>query len=99
MPSLGPLEILVVAVVALIVFGPERLPQLARDMGRAASNMRRMAAEVREEFELAAELDDEEKVGARRAERPGVGADAVGSVEMPAQTETAGDGDTKREPA
>jgi sec-independent protein translocase protein TatA len=32
MPSIGPMELVVVLVVALIVFGPKRLP----DMGRAA---------------------------------------------------------------
>ena len=61
MPSLGPLEILVVAAVALIVFGPEKLPDIARTVGRAASQMRRMASEFREEFETGLELDEDEE--------------------------------------
>jgi sec-independent protein translocase protein TatB len=61
MPSLSPLEILVVAVIALIVFGPEKLPQIARNIGRTASDLRRMAAEVRHEFDAGLDLDDDEE--------------------------------------
>ena len=60
MPSLGPLEILVVAVLALIVFGPERLPDIARTIGRTLNEVKRMASEVREEFQTGMDLDDVE---------------------------------------
>ena len=33
MANVGPLEILVVLVIALIVFGPKRLPELGRSLG------------------------------------------------------------------
>lgn len=52
------MEIVVVAVVALIVFGPERLPQMARTVGRTVNELRRQAAEIRAEFESG--LDDPE---------------------------------------
>ena len=34
MPSIGPLELVVIMVVALIVFGPKRLPELGKSMGK-----------------------------------------------------------------
>ena len=34
MPSIGPLEIAVILVVALVVFGPKRLPELGKAMGK-----------------------------------------------------------------
>ena len=34
MPNIGPLEIAMVLVVALIVFGPKRLPDLGRSLGQ-----------------------------------------------------------------
>ena len=34
MPSIGPMEIMIVLVIALIVFGPKRLPELGRGLGR-----------------------------------------------------------------
>jgi Tat protein translocase TatB subunit len=58
-PQLSPIEILVVATIALIVFGPEKLPQIARTIGRGASELRRMASDVKEEFEAGLELDDD----------------------------------------
>lgn len=60
MPSIGPLEILVVGVIALIVFGPERLPQIARSFGRALNEFRRQAGDIRAEFESNFEDDDDD---------------------------------------
>ncbi|HUP85489.1 MAG TPA: Sec-independent protein translocase protein TatB [Acidimicrobiales bacterium] len=52
MGSLGAPEILVILVVALLVLGPERLPEAARQVGRAVAEMRRMSsgfqAEIRD---------------------------------------------------
>jgi sec-independent protein translocase protein TatB len=61
MPSIGPMEILVVGVIALIVFGPQKLPEIARTIGRAASELRRMASEVRDEFEAGINLEDRDE--------------------------------------
>lgn len=44
MGSLGAPEILVILVVALLVLGPDRLPEAARQVGRAINEMRRMSA-------------------------------------------------------
>jgi hypothetical protein len=52
MGSIGPEKILFVLVVAMVVLGPERLPKVARDVGRFVSRLRelqaRMESEVRE---------------------------------------------------
>ena len=60
MPQIGPLEILVVAAIALIVFGPEKLPEIARTIGRTANQLRRMASEVKDEFEFGLDDADDE---------------------------------------
>jgi sec-independent protein translocase protein TatB len=49
-------KLMVLGVIALVVFGPERLPQLARDAGRTLRQLRAMAQTAR--TELKAELGD-----------------------------------------
>lgn len=42
-------ELIVIAVVALIVIGPEKLPKVARTLGALTGRMQRYVAEVKEE--------------------------------------------------
>lgn len=59
MPTLSPVELLVVAVLALIVFGPQKLPEIARTVGRALNELRRQASDLRSEFQEGMALDDQ----------------------------------------
>ena len=38
--NIGPLEIAIVLIIALIVFGPKRLPELGRSMGKGIREFR-----------------------------------------------------------
>jgi sec-independent protein translocase protein TatA len=40
MPNIGPLELVVVLIIALIVFGPKRLPELGRSLGKGIREFR-----------------------------------------------------------
>jgi sec-independent protein translocase protein TatA len=40
MPNVGPLELAIVLIIALIVFGPKRLPELGRSLGRGIREFR-----------------------------------------------------------
>ena len=45
--SLGPAEILVVLVIALLVFGPTRLPEVGRQVGRTMREFRKFQETIR----------------------------------------------------
>jgi sec-independent protein translocase protein TatA len=34
MPNIGPLEIIVVLIIVLVIFGPKRLPEMGRSLGK-----------------------------------------------------------------
>ena len=40
--GIGPLELVVIAIVAVVVFGPDRLPEFARTAGRLLRQVRQM---------------------------------------------------------
>lgn len=58
MGQLGLPEILVIAVLALLVFGPDRLPELARTAGKALAKFRSETSRSIEELKRAADIED-----------------------------------------
>lgn len=58
--DIGLPELFVVALVALIVFGPDRLPDMARQAGRFVRSARQLMANARRELgdELGTDLSD-----------------------------------------
>ena len=69
MLDIGLGEVLLIAVLALLVFGPDRLPKVASDAARTLRQVREMAAAARRELSDAAGLQDEEVTGAVRTLR------------------------------
>jgi sec-independent protein translocase protein TatA len=55
--NIGPLEIIVVLIIALVVFGPKRLPELGRSLGKGIREFR---------GSLGGDSDDEDKPPAQR---------------------------------
>src|SRR5258708_4187925 len=49
--NIGPIELLVILVLALIVFGPEKLPELMRSAGHMVSEFRRYSSELTSTFQ------------------------------------------------
>ncbi len=50
MPSLGPAEILVILVVALLVFGPNKMPEIGRQVARGVREFRRIQEHLSSEL-------------------------------------------------
>ena len=51
--GVGPAELLLIFVIALIVLGPDKLPEVARTLGKTMGEFWRKVAEARTEFDKA----------------------------------------------
>jgi sec-independent protein translocase protein TatA len=63
--NIGPLEIIVVLIIALIVFGPKRLPELGNSLGRGIREFRNTVTGDKSDDD-----DDDSDVKAIRASTP-----------------------------
>jgi TatA/E family protein of Tat protein translocase len=50
--NIGPMELMVILVIALLVVGPRRLPEVGRSVGRALREFRRAQDEVQRTLRL-----------------------------------------------
>jgi TatA/E family protein of Tat protein translocase len=66
--GLGIGEVLLILIVVLLVFGPTKLPDLARTMGKAMAEFRKASRDLRETFEYEIHRMDEGS-----AQKPGSG--------------------------
>ena len=76
--SLGMPELIIIFVIALIIFGPRKLPELGRSLGRSLSEFKRASNELKSTLEE--EIRIEEQRDAEKAAAPLPGA----SVAQPA---------------
>ena len=62
--SIGMPELMIIFVIALIIFGPRKLPELGRSMGRSLSEFKRASNELR------STLDEEIKIEEHDSAQP-----------------------------
>ncbi len=57
MPNLGMTEIVLILVIALIVFGPRKLPELGKSLGKAMGQFRRASEDFKRTWEQEVDLE------------------------------------------
>jgi len=78
-PIGGP-EMVVILIVALLIFGPRRLPDLARSLGKGLSELRRTSTDLRRTLEREIHLEDQEKTPPGRPPGESAASPPAGSV-------------------
>ncbi len=59
--GIGPGELAVIAVLFLVIFGPDKVPQMARDIGKFTNEARRAIEDFREDItQMNDDEDDDE---------------------------------------
>lgn len=56
--GMGPMELTVILVVALIIFGPDKLPEMAGKAGRILRDFKKMSGDLTSEFENSVGMND-----------------------------------------
>src|SRR5438128_11328540 len=81
MPNIGPLEIIVVLFIVLVIFGPKRLPELGRSLGRG---MREFKDSI-----TGKDTDEDKKPELTAAQQQAVPAPPAGQAAAPPATPAA----------
>ena len=56
--SIGMPELMIIFIIALIIFGPRKLPELGRSMGRSLSEFKRASNELRSTLDEEIRVED-----------------------------------------
>jgi sec-independent protein translocase protein TatA len=64
--GIGGWELVLIFVVALLVFGPRKIPELARGLGKGLREIRRLSTELHREIHLADAEEEEKRLTDRR---------------------------------
>lgn len=86
--DIGFQEMLVIGVLALLVFGPSKLPELGRMVGRALRELRRASDEFRSTVETNLHMNEPDPIPGASIESPApVAGEAGSSGPLPSETE------------
>ena len=68
--GIGPTELIVILVIALLVLGPKRLPELASGLGKGLAEFRRATSDINAELDEARRSIEEPAKDAARVAQP-----------------------------
>lgn len=60
MSRLGPFELILILCIALVVFGPSKLPQVGRSLGQAIKEFKKGTSDIRKEINEITDISPED---------------------------------------
>jgi sec-independent protein translocase protein TatA len=81
-------ELIFIFIMALLIFGPKKLPELGRNLGKALSEFRRASNDLRHAVEDEMRELERQTAEAKRAAKEAVSLDELGSIDPPSDAHT-----------
>jgi sec-independent protein translocase protein TatA len=63
--SIGMPELIIIFVIALVIFGPKKLPELGRSLGRSLSEFKKASNELRSTLEEEIRIEEQKEAAAK----------------------------------
>ena len=92
--SIGMPELLIILTLALIIFGPRKLPELGRSLGKSLGEFKRASNELRNTLDEEIRIEEERST---RPTRPAQPAEPAPVAATEAETDESRDGTVPRE--
>ena len=68
--NVGPAEVIVILLIALLVFGPKRLPEIGKTVGKGLREFRKATQDIKDEISSSMDVDEDEDQGSSAASAP-----------------------------
>jgi sec-independent protein translocase protein TatA len=65
--SIGMPELIIIFVIALIIFGPRKLPELGRSLGKSLAEFKKASNELRNTLEEEIRIEEQKEAAAKQA--------------------------------
>jgi sec-independent protein translocase protein TatA len=88
MGSIGMPELVIIFVIALIIFGPRKLPELGKSLGRSINEFKRASNELKSTLEDEIRVEEQRNTTAPRATTPPAAAPAQPDVTVPREADS-----------
>jgi sec-independent protein translocase protein TatA len=82
--SIGMPELIIIFVIALIIFGPRKLPELGKSLGKSLAEFKKASNELRNTLEEEIRIEEQRTETAKHTPPPATTAPATPHVEEPA---------------
>lgn len=85
--SIGMPELIIILVIALIIFGPRKLPELGKSLGRSLNEFKRASADLQNTLEQEIKLEEQKEQQAKTRTDNNTAADTTDAGTVPRSPE------------